>query len=288
MGVKDSSKDPGHLGKVVKYYSAGESRLGYQLLLGGTKHFGYYDKIDNPIHFKSALIRMEDRLGVELNLAQGSLVLDAGCGVGSVARAMATRFGLRVQGIDILDFNIAEAKRRSSAQGLDAKTTFAIGDYKNIQFAAATFDGVYTMETFVHSDDPSAVLEQFYRVLKPGGRLVMFEYSSTPERDLSKQAYAALTRICDLAEMPGWLELQHGVLERKLSDAGFTDVRSTDITQNILPMLAWFSKIGKFPYFLGRTLGIPEKVANAMSGVETFKYQEAWRYKIYTAVKPSI
>lgn len=92
--------------------------------------------------------------------------------------------------------------------------------------------------------------------------------------------------VCDLAAMPAWLRLDHGDLEGLLDKAGFAAVSATDVTEKMLPMLRAFSIVGRFPYFVGRVSGRTAKVVNALSGVEMYRHQEAWRYQIYTAIKP--
>jgi len=54
----------------------------------------------------------------------------------------------------------------------------------------------------------------------------------------------------------------------------------------MLPMLRAFYLIGRFPYFVGRTIGKVEKTVNAMSGVEMYKHKAAWSYNITVAKKP--
>jgi ubiquinone/menaquinone biosynthesis C-methylase UbiE len=282
--VAEPSRDS-NLKRVWRYYDQTESRIGYKLLLGGTKHFGWYEPGQSLWRFSTAMRQMEDVLADKLNLLAGSAVLDAGCGVGDVARAMASKYGLKVTGIDILEFNLKEARRRSAASGLANRTHFMWGDYHDLEFTDDSFDGIYTMETFVHSANPEKVLSEFLRVLKPGGRLVMFEYSRTPEPDLSKEANEALRQVCELAAMPAWLKMNHGDLEQLLEGAGFSVESVTDVTAKMLPMLRAFSLIGAFPYFLGRVLGVTPKVVNAMSGVEMWKHRDAWRYHIYVALK---
>ncbi|GAA2061123.1 hypothetical protein GCM10009839_85090 [Catenulispora yoronensis] len=273
-----------NLQKIWRYYDRGESRIGYRYILGGTKHFGYYEPGQTRWAFAAAMRQMEDRLGRELGLGAGARVLDAGCGVGNVARAMAVRHGLDVTGVDILDFNIAEAARRSGKARLSGRTHFRVGDYHHLPFPDDSFDGLYTMETFVHSADPKAALAEFGRVLKPGGKLVMFEYSRTPDDQVSAEANAAMQRVCDEAAMPAWLMLYHGVLDEMLGDAGFTNRQSVDITANMMPMASAFYLIGKFPFWVGRVTGLEYKVVNAMSARMMFRYKEAWRYGIHTAV----
>jgi sterol 24-C-methyltransferase len=93
--------DPGadHARRVVGYYRSPESRLAYRLLLGGTKHFGYYPEGSGRLSMAAAMRRMEDKLGQTLALPPASRVLDAGCGEGDVAIRLHTRFGLEVDGV---------------------------------------------------------------------------------------------------------------------------------------------------------------------------------------------
>jgi sterol 24-C-methyltransferase len=282
--LSEPSRDP-NLKRVWRYYDRTESRIGYKLLLGGTKHFGWYEPGQSQWRFSTAIRRMEDVLADKLNLPANSEVLDAGCGMGDVARTMAARHGLKVTGIEILDFNLEEARRRSAASGLENRTHFVWGDYHNLDFPDESFDGAYTMETLVHAANPEKALSEFRRVLKPGGRLVMFEYSRTPEPELSREANEVLRRVCELAAMPTWLRMNHGDLELVLEKTGFSVDSVTNATDRMLPMLRAFSMVGAFPYFVGRISGRTPKVVNAMSGVEMWKHRDAWRYNIYVSTK---
>jgi sterol 24-C-methyltransferase len=68
------------------YYHSLKSRIGYVLLLGGTRHFGFYEhETDSPFPIGASLGRMEYKLAQSLNLERGAKVLDAGRGVGHVA-----------------------------------------------------------------------------------------------------------------------------------------------------------------------------------------------------------
>ncbi|KPM52662.1 methyltransferase type 11 [Frankia sp. R43] len=260
--------------------------MGYLYLLRGTKHFGWYEAEDARWRLSPAMRRMEHQLGRRLGLETGSRVLDAGCGMGEVARTMAVHFGLDVTGIDILDFNLDEARRRSEKAGLTERTRFVECDYHDLtRFEDEEFDGAYTMETFVHTADPERVLAEFHRVLRPGGRLVMFEYSRTPEARLTPAARAAFDAVCELGAMPAWHRLNHGDLEDLLESASFKVESVDDVTARMLPMLRMFALLGRVPYALARLLGKTEKAVNAMSGVEMWKHQEAWHYNIYTATK---
>lgn len=275
----------GNLPEVWRYYDRTESRTGYRLILGGTKHFGWYGAGDSKWRFGDALRRMEAQLAQRLDLAPGSVVLDAGCGQGDVSRALASRYGLKVEGIDILDFNLEAASRKSTESGLSGRTHFQWGDYHAVPFPDGHFDGVFTMETLVHASDPKTALSEFARVLRPGGRLVLFEYTHRPFDSVEPRAQAALEEVCRIAAMPAWIDFEDGRLQDYVKASGFRVDSFEDVTVNMLPMLEGFAVLGRFPYWLGKKIGKVEKTINAMSAVEMNRFRELWSYVILTATK---
>ncbi|MEU7282285.1 methyltransferase domain-containing protein [Streptomyces sp. NPDC045431] len=274
---------------VLPYYKRLGSRWGYAMLLGRTRHFGWYEPGQSPWGFAASMRRMEATTARKLALPAGSHVLDAGCGVGDVARTVAAEGGLRVTGIDGIESDVALARRRTAARapGEAARATrFLVADYHALPFADGAFDGLYTMESFVHSADPRRALAEFFRVVRPGGRLVMSEYSRTPSAELTPRAERVLTDVCALAAMPGMMMLPHGRLEELLGETGFAVESVTDATAHVLPMLRAFSLLGRVPYAVARGVGRGHALVNAMSGVELYRHQETWRYHITTAVRP--
>ncbi|OQO15272.1 hypothetical protein B0A48_00655 [Cryoendolithus antarcticus] len=150
--MNDGSATP----SVEQYYSSLESRLGYWLLLGNARHCGYWPPgtlWSFPIG--RALRTMEEKLYERLELPAGAKTLDAGAGSGVVASYMAKK-GLVVQGIDLTPLHVQDAQRVIKAQGLTSdQITVRQGDYHDLSDVDnASLDGVYTMETFVHADDP--------------------------------------------------------------------------------------------------------------------------------------
>ncbi|HEX6461760.1 MAG TPA: methyltransferase domain-containing protein [Candidatus Saccharimonadales bacterium] len=270
---------------VIDYYNRSESKRGYFLFLKGTKHFGYYKSGDKPWQFDKALRQMEAFLGQKLNLPDGSTVLDAGCGMGDVASYLATNNKLKIEGIDILDFNITEAKRRISERGLSKNIHVQLMSYAQMSLQASKFDGAYTMETFVHASDPAKVLNEFYRILKPGGKLVMFEYSKDPDTKMPEKAAQQFAEMNKMAAMPAFQQFDHGVLESYMKKAGFEDITVEDITQHMMPMVKVFAYVAFIPYKILTVLGLHRKAANAMSALVLWRYKGHFRYNVYTAVK---
>lgn len=271
---------------VKKYYHTRESRIGYMLFLRGAKHFGFYEDGDIKIGFQRALRKMERKIGEALSLKRGDHVLDAGCGMGIVSRNLAEWFGYDITGIDLLDFNLAAAQDLASQpQNQDLKLKYMEMDYHELEFADKTFKGIYTTETFVHSSDPNKVLDEFYRVLSPGGRLVQLEYSHDPYETMTLQDRQAFKFVNQLAAMPAFDLFKHGVHEKLLEQAGFKVVSSVNHMKNIEPMLFWFMFFAWLPVKIIRLLGKESQYVNAISAVDFWRLRKKIHVKIIVAEK---
>jgi SAM-dependent methyltransferase len=93
-------------------------------------------------------------------------LLDAGCGAGEYVRALVAR-GVDAQGVEYDEAKLA---------GLDADLIGRVrrGDLTGTGFADACFDAVLLNEVLEHVPDDAAGLRELHRVLRPGGRLVVF------------------------------------------------------------------------------------------------------------------
>ncbi|MDN5345273.1 MAG: hypothetical protein PWQ18_1387 [Clostridia bacterium] len=100
----------------------------------------------------------------------GEHILDVGCGTGNFSLELASR-GVRVTGIDISDPMLAKARRKAAAAGLEIE--FLHGDAAHLPFPDDTFDKVVSVTALEFAPDLKAVLTESYRVLKPGGRMVI-------------------------------------------------------------------------------------------------------------------
>ena len=220
---------------------------------------------------------MEEKLYTRLDLSEGSRVLDAGAGSGIVASYMAER-GLRVDGIDLTPLHVEEAQSTIKDRHLEEKVSVKLGDYHDLSsFEDDALDGVYTMETFVHADDPVKVLQNFYRVLKSGGVLVMHEgdynHHSALLEDVLRLSHCQNT-------------LKEGSYEDMLKQTGFQNITVDDLSDNVLPLWRLFGWLGAVPYDIVKALGLQNRFTNMMAGVETYRHWSDGRYISVRAEKP--
>ncbi|KAL2266654.1 hypothetical protein VTJ83DRAFT_6006 [Remersonia thermophila] len=277
-----------------QYYRSFESRIGYRLVLGDTRHHGWYEEGTYwPFPVGKALRRMEEKLFQALGLPEGSQVLDAGCGVGHVALYMARR-GLRITGIDYMDIHVAKAKR-NVARAADLPTgavTVQRMDYHHLEsIPSESHDGVYTMETFVHATDPEAVLAGFHRILRPGGRVALIEYynslnPATASDAAPRKAVEDMELVNKWAAMPTNARADSALYKQLLEEAGFADVQIVDLSANIRPMLRLFYWLAIVPYFFVKLLHLERWFVNTVAGAQAYRHQEHWRYVQVTATKP--
>jgi len=108
-----------------------------------------------------------------MGLQAGQRVLDAGCGVCGPARYFAKKAGVNVEGLTVSHAQAEHARKRIQEEGLQDKVTVREGSYQSLPelYPAESFDAVYFLESFGHSDDHDRTIRGAWHVLKPGGTL---------------------------------------------------------------------------------------------------------------------
>ena len=124
----------------------------------------------------------------------GGRILDVGVGTGlslsDYSRAT------RICGVDISEPMLRKAQARVRALGLSNVETLAVMDAKNLAFADASFDAVVAQYVITAVPDPEATLDDFVRVLKPGGELILVNHIGAERgaRRVFELAFAPLAR----------------------------------------------------------------------------------------------
>jgi SAM-dependent methyltransferase len=156
----------------------------------------------------------------------GSLVLEAGCGVGAQTVILAANSPrASFTSIDISQESLAAAQRRVQQAGF-TNVTFRHADIFDLPFLPAHFDHVFVCFVLEHLPNPAAALETLMRVLKPGGSITVIEgdHGSAYFHPDSDHARRAIQCLVDLQQQSGGDSLIGRRLYPLLVQAGYRDV----------------------------------------------------------------
>ena len=170
----------------------------------------------------------------EAAVGQGSRVVDIGCGYGATSQLLAEEYGAEVTGITISEAQHAIAQARAAACHTlhthhISHPAYLLGDWLTNTLPAESFDAAIAIESSEHMDKPG-FFAQAWRVLRPGGRLVVNSWLSR-EAPTAHQQRWLLEPICREGRMPH-LGTESDY-RRLAADAGFAIERFQDVTRQI-------------------------------------------------------
>ncbi|HEV8439207.1 MAG TPA: class I SAM-dependent methyltransferase [Methylomirabilota bacterium] len=149
--------------------------------------------------------------------------LDAGCGTGFLAFELAAR-GHHVTGIDFAPAMLAEARRKAAERGVSIR--FEEADAEQLPFAAGSFDLAISRHLLWTLPHPEAAIDEWIRVLRPGGRLVIvdgqFDVGASPGSSESARASAEYAAVGD--RLPFFGGRPREEIETLLKAHGLVDV----------------------------------------------------------------
>lgn len=161
-----------------------------------------------------------------LNLAPRAHVLEVACGSGGPSLYLSHKFGCQITGIDINANGIEVANKAAKATEA-VNANFQLVDVeKPLPFDDEAFDAIMCMDSMNHFHDRLAVLREWQRVLRPGGRVV-FTDPVVITGPVSNEELAERSAIGFFIFMPvGWTV-------NYLKQAGFHLIKREDVTPNI-------------------------------------------------------
>lgn len=179
------------------------------------------------------VIRPGGRVSTETIFRMGGFqadqsVLDIGCGVGTTAIEIASRFGCRVTALDIDGLMLEYAGKNIRKTAVAERITLKQGDIQALPFPDGAFDIVTIEAVSMFTRDQRTSIQEAARVCRPGGYLFDHEFVWV------KPPPANLRVIFDSLVCPGmsfetereWAELY--------SSAGQIDIRSVPVPFNLL------------------------------------------------------
>jgi ubiquinone/menaquinone biosynthesis C-methylase UbiE len=202
-----------------------------------------------------------------VEVSAGMQVVDVGCGVGGPARALAHYFGCEVVGVDLTESFCAAANLLTQRTGLTHKVTIRQGSALDLPLEDRSVDVVWMQHVAMNIRDKKGLFLEFRRVLRPGGKLAMYEVFAG-----SKPAVHFPVPWASGPELSHLVSAEE--VRKKLERAGFGIQAWNDVTR---ASADWFRaakekarKEGPPPLSRGILMGptFPIKVANVLRNLE--------------------
>ncbi len=192
-------------------------------------HYGYWR--ENTKNFRESLRHMNEELAALGEITPKDKVMDAGCGVGGSCIFLAKTIGCHATGITLSHKQVESAKNNAAENEVSNLTQFDYNDFTNTNYADNSFDVIWTLEAICHAKDKGAFLREAFRLLRPGGRLVMGEYykkegTFTAKEDQILKKWLNAWAIEDISKVSEFTQ--------QAKEAGFSSCDFTNITDKIM------------------------------------------------------
>jgi demethylmenaquinone methyltransferase/2-methoxy-6-polyprenyl-1,4-benzoquinol methylase len=171
-----------------------------------------YDTV-NPFIWNE---EMRDEALEWFGVEAGDEVLDVGCGTGFATEGL-LGYTERVHGLDQSDGQLSKAFAKFGKRG---GVKFYRGDAERLPFKNDTFDALWSSGSIEYWPNPVAALEEFRRVVEPGGPVLVVG-PDYPERGVFQKLADAIMLFYDeeeadrMFERAGYEEFSHRIQQRK-------------------------------------------------------------------------
>jgi tocopherol O-methyltransferase len=276
--------------RIVDYYTSTENAYKDSWDLGNSLaiHYGYWD--EKVKSFPQSLARMNEIMAEAAAIKAGDQVLDAGCGVGGSSIFLAATIGARVTGITLSERQALQANINAEKKGMTTLADFRVLNYCDTGLPPGSFDVVWGCESICYADSKEQFINEAFRLLRPGGRLVVADGFVTA---FEHNDHPLIRRWLD-----GWQVNYLETPERFgsfMQQAGFMDVQYKDISKQAshssrrlyrIYYLASLYLLWKKLTFTSRATDMQRKNINACKYQYLGMKKGLWQYGLITGCKP--
>jgi microcystin synthetase protein McyJ len=217
---------------VEKFYAT--AITGFHDYHGGYLNFGYWDQ--PGISYETAAENLINLLGRKLGLDSSSHLLDVGCGMGSQDVYLTKTFTpAKIDALDVTWKHIEIARERATRAQIDpTRLEFHHGTAVSLPFAPQSFSQLLSVEAPEHFNTREDFFKEAYRVLQPGGVMVLADYTLAKNpNNIFKKIFLSFAR--SIWHVPVANVYDNDVYKEKLLAQGFRQVTIENVGRLTIP-----------------------------------------------------
>ena len=228
--------DYDHTQTVNEYYD-----LCSELMQFGWNESLHFAPLTREESLEASLVRHQRLMIDKLELREGMVVADIGCGVGGPMRRVARESGTRVACINSNIQQLDKARRMNVEAGLDDMAEYIECNFMDMSVIKPnSFDASYAIESTCHAPDRVRAFAEIFRIMKPGALLWGQEMCMTkkfnPDDRLHRNIKDELMLGIALKEIGTFSDVNHAI-----ETAGFEIIQAEDMDDRESQGLPWYS-----------------------------------------------
>ena len=192
--------------------------------------------------FKASLARHEHFMAHALDLKPGMVVADLGCGVGGPLLEIARFTGAKIVGVNSNAYQLEKARALAEEAEMTHLAEFLHCDFMAVDAPDGSFDAVYSIEATCHAPDKAGVYGEAFRLLKPGGRLGVYEYCLTERFEAEDPLHLRIKADIELGGCLPGIDTQETV-DHALRAVGFEVLQTRDLAVQTGPHVPWYEPL---------------------------------------------
>ena len=224
-----------HARTVNEYYD-----LCSELMQFGWSESLHFAPLTREESLEESLVRHQRLMIEKLELREGMVVADVGCGVGGPMRRVARESGARVVCINNNKQQLEKTRRRNVETGLDDMAEYVKCSFMDMSvIEPGSLDAGYAIESTCHAPDKVRAFSEIFRILKPGALLWGQEMCMTekfnPDHRLHRTIKDELMLGIALKEIATFSEV-----DRAIEAAGFHIIQAADMDDREGQGIPWY------------------------------------------------